>query len=411
MKKVKMGVIGLGQRGYSLVRSVLLKIDQIELVAVCDTYADRTEQTATRIEEKTGRRPLETQRYEELLEYPGLEAVLVATSWETHVEVAIDALKKGIPVALEVGGAYGLESLWDLVRTQERTQTPLMFMENCCFGKSELLVTSMVRHGVLGDVVHCHGCYGHYLAEEIASGVENRHYRLRNYLSRNCENYPTHELGPIAKLLGINRGNRMVSLVSVASRAAGMAEYLSENRERYPHLVGKQFRQGDIVNTIITCADGSTISLRLDTTLPRSYSREFTVRGTRGMYEENTHSVYLMGEKENFSSFQYYRDAMGNAERFEELYLPEVWSCLSDEDRRVGHGGMDGIEFRVFVDCLLNGKEMPIDVYDAATWMSITALSEQSIAQGGAPQTIPDFTEGKWLLRPLQDVVEMPTFE
>ena len=131
----------------------------------------------------------------------------------------------------------------------------------------------------------------------------------------------------------------------------------------------------------------------------------------RGMYEENTHSVYLMGEKENFSSFQYYRDAMGNAERFEELYLPEVWSCLSDEDRRVGHGGMDGIEFRVFVDCLLNGKEMPIDVYDAATWMSITALSEQSIAQGGAPQTIPDFTEGKWLLRPLQDVVEMPTFE
>jgi hypothetical protein len=37
--------------------------------------------------------------------------------------------------------------------------------------------------------------------------------------------------------------------------------------------------------------------------------------------------------------------------------------------------------------------------------MCITALSEASIAQGGAPQPIPDFTEGKWLLREPKDVL------
>ena len=40
----------------------------------------------------------------------------------------------------------------------------------------------------------------------------------------------------------------------------------------------------------------------------------------------------------------------------------------------------------------------PIDVYDAAAWMAITALSEESIAQGGAPVSIPDFTRGRWCL-------------
>jgi len=41
---------------------------------------------------------------------------------------------------------------------------------------------------------------------------------------------------------------------------------------------------------------------------------------------------------------------------------------------------------------------MPVNVYDAAAWMSITPLSEQSIAQGGAPVAISDFTRGKWVL-------------
>ena len=39
---------------------------------------------------------------------------------------------------------------------------------------------------------------------------------------------------------------------------------------------------------------------------------------------------------------------------------------------------------------------MPVDVYDAASWMAVTALSEMSIAKGGAVMDIPDFTGGKW---------------
>ncbi|MBR2018914.1 MAG: Gfo/Idh/MocA family oxidoreductase [Clostridia bacterium] len=407
MKTVKMGMIGLGQRGLSMLKSILLKMEDVEIVAVCDEYADRTEQAACAVERATGKRPFASVDYADVLRLNGLDAVYVATSWETHVEIGTEAMKNGVAVALEVGGAYSLQSLWSMVHMQEQTGTPLMLMENCCFGKDELLATSMARRGLFGEIVHCHGAYAHYLAEEVARGEEIRHYRLRNYLTRNCENYPTHELGPIAKLLNINRGNRMLSLVSVASKAVGMEDYVARRAEQFPHLVGKRFRQGDIVNTLITCADGSTVSLRLDTTLPRSYSREFTVRGTRGMYEQTTNTVFLEGDRETFDTHRYYRENFGNAARFEADYLPPVWREMTEETVKAGHGGMDAIEFRVFVDCLKANQPMPIDVYDAAAWMAVTALSEASVAAGGLVQAVPDFTGGMWTRRKPLDVVPM----
>lgn len=404
---IKMGVVGYGCRGRSITKGVLFKMDDVEVVSVCDEYADRAEQAANEAEERYGKRPFVTTDYTEMLKHGGMDALYVATSWETHVEIAIDALKLNIPVALEVGGAYSLESLWELVHTYEATKTPIMFMENCCFGKDELLATALVRKGLLGEIVHCHGAYGHYLCEEIAGGEQNRHYRLRNYLNRNAENYPTHQLGPIARILNINRGNRMVSLVSVASKAAGMKEYLSDKAEKYPELAGKTFMQGDIVNTIITCADGSTISLRLDTTLPRHYSRELTVRGTKGMYEQGNNFVHVVGDEEGWEPSEIYKKYGCNAVDYYEEYLPYEWKRITPEEIAAGHGGMDSIEFRVFVDCLKANKPMPLDVYDAAALMCITVLSEASIAAGGMPQGIPDFTGGMWLCRKPMDVVEI----
>ena len=53
---------------------------------------------------------------------------------------------------------------------------------------------------------------------------------------------------------------------------------------------------------------------------------------------------------------------------------------------------------RAFIESVQNQSEPPIDVYDAASWLSITCLSEASIATGSAPVAIPDFTTGRWCL-------------
>lgn len=226
-------------------------------------------------------------------------------------------------------------------------------------------------------------------------------------MARNCENYPTHELGPIAKLLNINRGNRMVSLVSVSSKGVGLNAYINDNKDTIsPELLNAKFNQGDIVDTIIKCENGETIHLKLDTTLPRYYDRDFTIHGTKGLFKQTGRILYLDGNKESFDSTENVELFMKKADEYNHL-LPKAWQNVTEEQIKQGHGGMDYLLCKEFIDAVKFEKEMPIDVYDGASWMVITALSAKSIALGSMPVDIPDFTEGKYLLRPTRDVLDL----
>lgn len=406
MKKINVAIVGLGGRGKGNLSCILHSIENIVVTAVCDVFEDRCDEGEKIVVEAGGAAPYKNCDYTKVISRSDVDVVMVFTSWETHIKIAIDAMKAGKAVGMEVGGAASVDECWDLVHTWEETKVPFMMLENCCFGRNELMVRNMVRSGLFGEIVHCHGAYAHDLREEVSTGKERRHYRLNHYLNENCDNYPTHDLGPIAKILDINRGNRMVRLVSMASKAAGLKRYIKDREEIFVNkeLIGKDFAQGDIVNTLITCENGETISLTLDTTLPRSYSREFTVRGTRGMYEENTNSVYLDGEPENFITVEHYQKVINNAKDYEDKYLPESWKKMTQKIKELGHDGMDYFEFCAFFDAIANHKPMPVDVYDAASWMCISALTKESIAKGNIPMEIPDFTCGAWKTRKRFDV-------
>lgn len=406
MDRIRFGVIGYGGRGSGQM-NLMLNFPEIDITAVCDIYEDRCDKACEVVKEKRGYVPFKTTDYNEVLCRDDVDAVVIMTNWELHATIAIAAMKAKKIVGLEVGGGLNVEECWEMVKTYEETKTPIMFLENCCFGREELLVTKLVRAGIFGEIVHCHGSYSHDLREEVACGKENRHYRLEHYLTRNCENYPTHELGPIAKILDINRGNRMVSLVSVASKAAGMKQFVEDRKDTIQNkdLIGAEFKQGDIINTIITCENGETISIKLDTTLPRYYSREFTVQGTKGMFNQELNSVFVEGDVHTFSEpYVYAENFFKNALKYHEEYLDERWKNVTPQQIDAGHGGMDYFEFLSFFDAIKNNKPMPIDVYDAAAWMCITPLSEYSIANGNVPVEIPDFTKGKYKERERLDV-------
>lgn len=403
MENLKLGFVGMGQRGVGLLENVLGQFPDVDVTAVCDSYPDRTEDAVRRVKESRGNTPAGYTCHSDLIADENVDIVLISAAWEAHVPVAVEAMKAGKVTAMEVGGAYSVEDCWELVRTWEETRAPFMFLENCCYGQEELLATRMTRDGMLGEIVYCHGSYSHDLRDEICGGKANRHYRLRNYLARNCDNYPTHNLGPIARLLNINRGNRLVKLVSMASKSRGLSAYV-QDKEAFAFLRGEKFAQGDVVTTMITCADGSLITLKLDTTLPRAYSREFTVSGTAGYFSEQERAVLTDARGfDHNRGMKAFRDTMDD---FMDLQ-PRIWKEVTPEALRAGHGGMDTLMLRSFFDAVREGKPMPIDVYDAASWMVITALSEISIANGGQSMDIPDFTGGAWQQRRPEDVTDL----
>lgn len=395
MEKVRIGFVGLGQRGQGML-GTFLAYSVVDVVAVCDVYEDRIEKVSAVIKEKRNHEPRKYLDFKKMLEDKELDAIYIASSWEEHIKQAILCMEHHIPVAMEVGGAYDIKDCWALVNAYEKTKTPIMMMENCCYDRFETLVTSLTKEGILGEIVHCHGAYSHDLRKEITEGNINRHYRLRNYISRNCENYPTHELGPIAKLLNINRGNRLVSMVSIASKAKGLEEYIKSGRCPDKSLDGVKFKQGDVVSTIITCENGQTITMTLDTTLPGYYSRQMRVKGTKGCANQEANLVLLDDDHEDFwNTTATISKYLNSADKYKE-YLPKYWREITQEQIDLGHGGMDFYMIGAFLDALIDHKPMPIDVYDCATWYAITPLSAKSIAHGGRAYKIPDFTRGKY---------------
>ena len=395
---VALGIIGLGARTETLLAS-LLALEGVAVAAVCDV-SDKAIAKILAIFEREGRRaPAVFKNYHDLLRDPKVGAVLVPTSWNAHLPIAIDALEAGKHVGIEVGGASSLDELWRLVHACERTRVSCMMLENCCYGRNELMVLNMVRQGLFGEIVHCAGGYEHDLRDGLALQADDGFERAIHNRYRNADLYPTHQLGPIAKLLRINRGNRFLTLTSTASKSRGLQDYARR-------VAGREvaFAKGDVVTTVITCAGGETITLTHSVSLPRPYSRNGRVQGTRGIWLEEAKGIYIDGVSPSVEEI----DPAGNpytmhhwdpVEKFYPQYDHPLWAQYHRKTIG-GHGGMDALALLAFLDAARRRAETPIDVYDVAAWMAVTCLSEQSIAMGGHPVAFPDFTNGKWINRP-----------
>ena len=399
-KTIYLAIIGVGERGLGQMRT-LLEMPDVKARVVCDAYPDRVERAQAAAEELQGFRPDGETDYRRAIAREDIEACVIMTGWDTHTTIAVDAMRAGKRVAMEVGGASSVEECWKLVRASEETGVPCMMLENCCYDRREMALLNMVRQGLFGELVHCEGGYEHDLRSEIGMGDVNRHYRLDHFLHRNGELYPTHELGPIAKYLNLNRGNRMVSLVSMASKSAGLNAWMREHRPEDP-VARRPVNEGDVVTTLIKCANGESILLRHSCTTPRPYSRSGRVQGTKGIWMEDNRSIHIengLSDALDEQSPRLGEEDWAGEDSYIRRYEHPLWKEYQEFGLRGGHGGMDYLVLRAFVESVQNGTPPPIDVYDAASWMVVTALSEQSVAMGGMPVPVPDFTGGEWIHR------------
>lgn len=392
MSKIfRIGVAGLGDRGRGMA-ALIASFDDVELVACSEPLDFKIKIFKDLLMKEHGFSEDSFPKFyssaHEMLEAEKLDGILIHSSWHTHTEIAIDAMQHGVYPAIDCGGASSLDECWNLVRCAEETKMRCMFLENCCYDRNEMTLLRMIKQGMFGELIHVQGGYEHDLRSEIAFGRENGHYRFTNYLHRNAELYPQHAIGPIMKYLNINHGNRFLSLTSTASKSRGLHEFLMENKGDSYDASHFDFKQGDIVTTVIKCAGGETVLLTHDTTLPRPYSRAGRVQGTKAIWMEDKDAISFGEKWEDFSSYS-----------TDERYEHPIWRDmrLHPEKMECGHGGMDFLVLDAYMTSLRRDQLPPIDVYDAAVLLSISVLSEMSIAQGSAPISIPDFTNGKWM--------------
>lgn len=346
--------------------------------------------------------------YRKLLELKNIDAVIIATPWEWHTPMILDSLQKGIKyIGTEVVLGITLDYHWKVVHEAEKQKAQVMMLENACYFRDVLAILNMVRMEVFGEIIHLQAGYQHDLrgakfnngfdpddigVEFGEKGFSEARWRTNHSVHRNGDLYPTHGVGPVATMININNGNRFLSLSSFASKTRGLHEYIIKKGGTDHPNAKVEFKLGDIVTTQINCANGETILLQHDTSLPRPYSLGFRVQGTEGLWMQLNHSIYIEGKSKKPHEWD-------DENVWLEKYDHPLWKRWGTEDKEkaAGHGGIDFFVLNGFIEAIKRGEPTPLDVYDAATWSAITHLSEQSIELGNETVEFPDFTNGQWM--------------
>ncbi|WP_227379470.1 Gfo/Idh/MocA family protein [Haladaptatus halobius] len=409
-QKVRLGFTGVGGRGAHLLERCL-DMNDVDVLTVCDIQERHCQRAWKEVVESGRPEPKIYEDHGQMVKRDDLDGVVIATPWESHISMAITAMEADKFVGLEVGPANSVEECWELVRTAEETGSHCMLLENCCYYRDCMAVLNMVRQGIFGELVHCRCGYGHDLREPIITGSETalnqkdgRNYRGLHNEKRNGDLYPTHGIGPMAKCLNVNSGNRFVSLTSTASKSRGLDDWAENNLEPNHPSYNVDWSIGDIVTTVLKCANGETVIVNHDVSLPRPYSNMYHVQGTNGIWKRTFESIDHSEENPGLtleSSIYLEKKSSGHEWESFDTYQTNhdnpVWEEYLEMGRKAGHGGIDHLVLRDYVMSVKRGEHPPIDVYDAATWMVISPLSERSIALGNEPVAFPDFTNGAWM--------------
>ena len=405
--KLQVGIIGTGLRGQWMTKLLLDRSD-VDIPVICD-IDEKMIDMVLNVFEKQGRPKPKIYRdgpedFRNMVSNEDLDGVYIATPWEWHHPMAMAAMENGCNVGTEVPAALTINECWDLVNTSEKSGKLCMIMENVNYRRDIMAVLNMVRKDLFGELLHCQGGYQHDLRHvkfndgkgAYGGGVEfgdkgfsEARWRTQHSVDKNADLYPTHGLGPISPMLKINRGNRMLHLTSTASQSRGLHEYIVKNGgEDHPNAK-INFKLGDVVTTVIKCANGQTIMLSHDTNSPRPYSLNFRVQGTKGIWMKDNKSIYIEGRSPE--SHRWEKD-----EPYLKEYDHPLWKRFEQQAAGSGHGGMDFFIVRAFVEALKDDQSPVIDVYDAVSMSVIVPLSEKSIKSNSASIQIPDFTRGKW---------------
>ncbi|OYN91523.1 glycosyl hydrolase [Parenemella sanctibonifatiensis] len=386
---VRVGLLGAGARGSGLAAN-LAHVEGATLAIVAEP----------------GSRELLDQRWPDGKDRPtvvnsaeevfaaDVDLILVATPWETHADLALQAMRAGKHVAVEVPIGVTIDQLWELVDTSEQTRRHCLIMENCCYGRNEMMVLQMARAGLFGDLLHGEAAYIHDLRQLLFQRLP---WRRQMHTKIDGNHYPTHGLGPVAGYLGINRGDRLTRIVSMSTGHYGLEKW----RER--HLPADDPRQketyvaGDINTSLLQTEQGRTILLQHQVIGPRPYDRLNGIVGTDGLFQDYPARIFIEDADEVDLDAEMGHVDWQDLEPYREKYEHPLWQAEGEAALAAGgHGGMDYLMLLRIVQNMRAGSTPDMDVYDGAAWSAPLPLSVASVAAGGAPQDIPDFTRGRW---------------
>jgi len=388
-QRPRIGFIGVGGRGTYLLRLALQR--DIDVPAICDIDASHLNRGVNiTAAARQGRKPDGFGRgptdYRRMLQRDDLDAVVIATPMQRHATMAVDALNADKHVLSEVAAAVTLDECWALVKTARKSDKIYMLAENCCYWPHVMTILNMVGQDEFGDLTYAECGYVHDCRALLfdSSGKLTWRGEIARDWAGNW--YPTHSLGPVAHWLRINCGDRMQSLVATQTGHRGLDYYIAKRFPAEHPARAIDFKTGDSTNVLIQTANGVVIDLRFDvcSARPHPSTTYHALQGTKGSYDSRIDGIWLDGRSPGL--------AWQPLDTYRKQFEHAAWKQFGQQAAGSGHGGADFFVMNEFLHCIRTGSRPAVDVVDAASWSCIMPLSAASIAAGGRPVQIPDFS-------------------
>jgi len=363
MKKIKVGIFGVGRGMYLAHDFVMLNCD---IVAVCDFNEERLQNAV----KEWGHNIAVYSDFDKFIEHD-MDAVVLANYFHEHAPYAIKCFEKGIHVFSECISNGTMAEGIELIKAFEKSNTVYMLAENYPQMIFNREIKRICDSGTLGKILYAEGEYNHPLDPNDIGYQKEYNYlekHWRNYLPRTY--YITHSLGPIMSATGATP-KRVTAFASFApvEKVAPVATFC-----------------GDCVAIITTQNDDGSIFRITGCAAFGGHHNSYRVCGTEGQVE----NLRGMGNK---IMLRYSPWAKPEGYEDVNLYEPQ-WNDPDEEKINLsGHGGGDYLTIRHFLDCIKESKQPdhPFDIYSAVNMSSVAILSHRSMLEGGKPYDIPDF--------------------
>ncbi len=331
MKKLKVGIIGVGRLGYEHASNIANRIPNTELVAICDSQKERADKAAKDF-------GVEAVYYDpkKLCQDPNVEAVAIVTNTNSHVEMIDLAMGAGKHVFCEKPLADNVEACLKaekIVAAHPDLVFMLGFMRR--YDYSYVLAKEKIDRGDIGDVILVR-CY----SQDPISIIEG-----------------TLEYAP-------RSGGQFIDM---SIHDIDLIRWLTDSEPKDLWAIGgcyefKQYKDwddGDNVSCLMQCENDAMAFFYAGRAAAHGTHVETEIIGTRGMLRISgvpTDSLMQIYSEHGVCQ-ECYQDFVS---RWHQAYI-----------KIVEH----------FADCVLTGKEATPGVVDGTKSTKIAALCKQSFLQ------------------------------
>jgi len=153
-KTWNIGIIGLGGIAQMAHLKVFSSLEDCKVIAGCDIDTRKFKLT----EEKFGVKKFHT-NYTEMFEKEKLDAVVIGTPNNTHKDISIAALDRGINVLCEKPVCCTASEAEELSRIVNNSKAKFMIGQCFRFRNQTIKISELINSGKLGDIYYCKACY------------------------------------------------------------------------------------------------------------------------------------------------------------------------------------------------------------------------------------------------------------